>query len=445
MNKLCVLGLGYIGLPTVALFASRGFQILGVDVDPQVLSVLKEGGVHIEEPGLPGMVQAAISSGRLQLESEPQPADVFIIAVPTPITPEKGADLSFVVSAARSIVPHLRAGNLVVLESTSPPGTTNDTLRPILEESGLAAGSDFLLAHSPERVMPGRILDEMANNPRVIGGINPASAQAARDLYATVVEEEILLTDCTSAEMVKLMENTFRDVNIALANEFARLGASFGVDVWEAISLANRHPRVEILAPGPGVGGHCISVDPWFLVEAAPEATRLIHLARRINDEQPQYVVDLVNRTLACMDHSSGRREGRSGPGFRASDVVIACLGLTYKADVGDVRESPAIEVVKGLQQRGYVVKAFDPYISQLPEMEKLMVGTLDEAVTGADCLLLLVDHQPFKALDIGHTGKLMKRRLIIDTRNVPQGKSWRASGFEVVRLGDGTGGAVPV
>jgi len=179
MNKLCVLGLGYIGLPTAALFAGRGFQILGVDVDPQVLSVLKEGGVHIEEPGLPGMVQAAISSGRLQLESEPQPADVFIIAVPTPITAEKGADLSFVVSAARSIVPHLRAGNLVVLESTSPPGTTTETLRPILEESGLAAGSDFLLAHSPERVMPGRILDEMANNPRVIGGINPASAQAA--------------------------------------------------------------------------------------------------------------------------------------------------------------------------------------------------------------------------------------------------------------------------
>ena len=444
MKKLCVLGLGYIGLPTATMFAGRGFQVLGVDVDAHVLSVLKAGGVHIEEPGLTGMVQEAISSGHLEIESEPRPADVFIITVPTPITPEKGADLSFVRAAAGAIVPYLRSGNLVVLESTSPPGTTTGAVRSILEDSGLKAGSDFLLAYSPEWVMPGRILAEMVNNPRVIGGIDAASAQAARDLYAAVVKGDILLTDCTSAEMVKLMENTFRDVNIALANEFAQLAAILGVDVWKAISMANRHPRVKILEPGPGVGGHCISVDPWFLVEAAPGGTDLIRQARRVNDQQPQYVVDLVASTLACLDHVSGRKVEHSVEGSRASEVVIACLGLTYKADVGNIRESPAIEVVKGLHQRGFTVRAFDPYAGQLPELGNFQVASLDEAVNGADCLLLLVDHQPFLALDIAHTRKLMEGHLIIDTRNVPQGRMWQDGGFEVVRLGDGTARVIP-
>ena len=445
MNKLCILGLGYIGLPTASMFATNGFQVVGVDVNPQVLSILRDGGVHIQEPGLGSMVQAAISSGHLQLSSEPEQADVFIIAVPTPITPDKKADMSFVASAAHSIVSHLRSGNLVMLESTSPPGTTKDTVSPILEGSGLKAGTDFLLAYSPERVMPGHILDEMVSNARIIGGINPASAQAALDLYATVVKGEILLTDCTSAEIVKLMENTFRDVNIALANEFAQMAESFGVDVWKAIELANKHPRVDILKPGPGVGGHCISVDPWFLIEAAPATTQLIQQARRVNDEQPRYVVGLVERTLARLQFPGACHEGTSFPTFQRSNVVIACLGLAYKADVADIRESSAIKVVKGLHERGFTVRAFDPYARQLPEIQKLVVETVEEAVSGADCVLLLVDHQPFRDLEAGRIASLVRRRLIIDTQNVPHLGSWQDDGFDVIRLGVGTGGVIQV
>ena len=445
MHKLCILGLGYIGLPTASMFAANGFQVVGVDVNPQVLSILKDGGVHIQEPGLGSMVQAATSSGHLRFSSEPEQADVFIIAVPTPINPDKKADMSFMASAAHSIVSHLRSGNLVMLESTSPPGTTKDTVGPILEGSGLKAGTDFLLAYSPERVMPGHILDEMVNNARIIGGINPASARAARDLYAAVVKGEIQLTDCTSAEMVKLMENTFRDVNIALANEFAQMAESFGVDVWKAIDLANKHPRVAILKPGPGVGGHCISVDPWFLVEAVPATTQLIQQARRVNDKQPRHVVGLVERTMARPQFPGTCQEGTNFPAFQRSNVVIACLGLTYKADVADIRESPAVKVVKGLHERGFTIRAFDPYITQLPEIQELVVGTLEEAINGADCVLLLVDHNPFIGLDTGRIASLVRRRLIIDTRNVPHLGSWREDGFDVIRLGVGTGGVIPV
>ncbi|MGD8865088.1 MAG: nucleotide sugar dehydrogenase, partial [Anaerolineales bacterium] len=272
-NTLCVLGLGYIGLPTASTFATHGVRVYGVDVDERVVALLQSGEIHIHEPGLRTLVQAAFGSGNLSVSDSPQPADAFIIAVPTPITEDKEADLSYVRQAAESIVPHLQEGNLVVLESTSPPRTTIDLLLPILERSGLKAGEGFYLVYSPERVLPGKILHELIENARVIGGIDNRSAQAARDLYSLFVRGQIHLTDATTAEMVKLMENTYRDVNIALANEFSRLGEHFGVDIWRAIELANLHPRVQILRPGPGVGGHCISVDPWFLVEAAQGST----------------------------------------------------------------------------------------------------------------------------------------------------------------------------
>ncbi len=294
MKTVCVLGLGYIGLPTASMFATHGLRVIGVDIDSHIVQVLNGGGIHIEEVGLRALVHEAIASGNLLVKCAPEPADVFIVAVPTPIYPDKTADMRAVIAATESLVPYLRPGNLVVLESTSPPCTTVDLVKPILERSGLRAGRDFMLAYSPERVLPGQILKEMVENARVIGGIDRASAEAGRDLYAAFVKGEIILTDTTTAEMVKLMENTFRDVNIALANEFALIAEKRGVNVWEAIDIANRHPRVKILRPGPGVGGHCIAVDPWFLVEAAPEQARLIRQARLVNDGMPEHVAEMV-------------------------------------------------------------------------------------------------------------------------------------------------------
>ncbi|HNS64239.1 MAG TPA: nucleotide sugar dehydrogenase, partial [Anaerolineaceae bacterium] len=297
-QSVCVLGLGYIGLPTASTFATHGIRVVGVDVNQGIVDGLRGGQIHIYEPGLRSLVQDALQSGQLTVSSQVPEADAFVIAVPTPFHEDKSADLSYVISAAEMVLPSLRWGNLVVLESTSPPLTTLDVVRPILEKSGLVAGEDFHLAYSPERVLPGQILRELVENTRIIGGVTEASARAGRDLYATFVRGEIILTDATTAEMVKLMENTYRDVNIAIANEFSRLADRFGVDVWEAIRLANRHPRVKILNPGPGVGGHCISVDPWFLVQAAPDLTPLIHTARDVNDSQPRFVLRMVQRGL---------------------------------------------------------------------------------------------------------------------------------------------------
>ncbi len=421
-QKICVLGLGYIGLPTASTFASHGVQVIGVDVNPQVTDSLKKGELHIYEPGLRTVVQAAIRSGNLTIQCCPAEADAFIIAVPTPFKEEKKADLSYVISAAESIVPHLRRGNLVVLESTSPPRTTADVVQPILERSGLKAGADFHLAYSPERVLPGQILRELIENARVIGGIDAASAQAGRDMYGIFVRGEIILTDATTAEMVKVMENTYRDVNIAIANEFARLADRFGVDVWEAIGLANRHPRVRILNPGPGVGGHCISVDPWFLVEAAPDLAQLIRTARTVNDTQPHFVVDLVRRALG------GKLEGKR----------IAALGLSYKPDVDDLRESPAIEICHLLQAAGAEVWAHEPFKpdAQVPGVKTAAV--LGEILDEADALLLLVGHSKLRELDPVELAQLTKARVAVDCVNAWDEKNWTHNGFHVYRLGVG-------
>ena len=345
-QKICILGLGYIGLPTASTFAANGAKVLGVDVNPRIVKTLRSGEIHIHEPGLGDIFKQALASGNLTLSTQPEQADAFIIAVPTPFFqnktgeykghPYKLADMRAVTSAAEAIVPYLRKGNLVVLESTSPPRTTTELVAPILARSGLEAGRDFHLAYSPERVSPGKILRELIENARVIGGISPESAQAGADLYSIFVKGEIVQTDATTAEMVKLMENTYRDINIAIANEFARLADSFGVDVWEAISLANRHPRVKILSPGPGVGGHCISVDPWFFVEKAPELTPLIYAARRVNDAQPEFVLEVIKRALCGADFPEDALRGKK----------IAALGLAYKPDVDDIRESPALPLL---------------------------------------------------------------------------------------------------
>jgi UDP-N-acetyl-D-mannosaminuronic acid dehydrogenase len=427
-EKICVLGLGYIGLPTASTFATHGLQVLGVDVNRQVVDILRNGGLHIHEPGLRTLFQAAIGSGNLIVGVEPRPADAFIIAVPTPFLDDKRADLAYVKAAAEAVVPHLRPGNLVVLESTSPPRTTVDILAPILEKSGLRAGIDFSLAYSPERVLPGQILRELIENARVIGGVDRTSAEAGRQLYATFVRGEIVLTDATTAEMVKLMENTYRDINIAIANEFSRLAGRFGIDVWEAIAIANRHPRVKILTPGPGVGGHCISVDPWFLVEAAPDLTPLIQAARQVNDSQPQVVVDMARKAVGDL------------PGRR-----IAVLGLAYKPDVDDLRESPAIEVARLLAAGGALVRSYEPYKTDARLDGLHLVSSLEQALADVELIILLVRHKPFLELDPLEVARLTKARLVIDTVNAWDLPSWRAAGFRVSRLGVGKPRAMEV
>ncbi len=420
-EKICVLGLGYIGLPTASTFATHGIKVVGFDNNPQVVERLNAGELHIYEPGLRTLVQAALRSGNLIIDSKPQPADAFIIAVPTPFKDEKKADMQYVVSAAESIVPHLRKGNLVVLESTSPPRTTVDIVQPILERSGLKAGEDFYLAYSPERVLPGQILREMIENARVIGGIDPVSSQAGHDLYTVFVRGEIVMTDATTAEMCKLMENTYRDVNIAIANEFARLADHFGVDIWEAIALANRHPRVRILNPGPGVGGHCISVDPWFLVEAAPEISPLIHTAREVNDSQPAFVVDLVRRAIGSLN-----------------GVNIGALGLAYKSDVDDLRESPAIEICHLLANEGACVTAYEPYKPEFRQNGFQTVTTLAAALDNADALILLVGHAALRNLEPQVVAQLTKARVVIDCVNAWPAEAWEQAGFRMFRLGVG-------
>ena len=423
-NKICVLGLGYIGLPTASTFATHGINVVGVDVNNRVIETLKKGDIHIYEPGLRTLVQAALGSNQLKINSKPEPSDVFIISVPTPFLENKRADMSFVIAAAQAIVPYLRSGNLVVLESTSPPRTTIDIVAPILERSGLKAGDEFSLAYSPERVLPGQILRELIENARVIGGIDLKSSYAGRDLYRVFVRGDIILTDATTAEMVKLMENTYRDVNIAIANEFSRLADRFGVDIWRAIEIANLHPRVDILKPGSGVGGHCIGVDPWFLVEAAPDITSLIRTARQVNDSQPEFVFKTVMNA-----YGSDEALGLSGS-------HIAILGLTYKPDVDDLRESPAIRVAELLVAAGAQVTAYDPYQTNAKIDGVKVHSDIETAIKKADLLLLLVGHHDFKGFKPKKIAEKTNARLIVDVANLLNSDDWLKLGFQVIRLG---------
>lgn len=416
-SKISVLGLGYIGLPTASILATNGFEVVGVDTNPRVVETVNRGSVHIHEPGLFTLVQAAVKSGALRAAEEVESADVFIIAVPTPVTADKRADLTYVRNAGKMIARVLQAGNLVILESTVPPGTCINILRPVLEESGLQAGPNFGLAHCPERVIPGRTVRELTQNDRVIGGIDRAAAEAASRLYKTFVEGKIYLTDCTTAEMVKLMENTYRDVNIALVNELALICEELGVSAWEVIELANLHPRVNIHQPGPGVGGHCIAVDPWFIVERFPEAARLIKLGRTINDGMPAHVVRRVQEILRGVDKPR-----------------VAVLGVSYKGNIDDARSTPALPVIRGLEKAGIELFIYDPHVR---DFEYALSG-LQETLQGADCLVLLADHDEFKFLHPQEVGKLMRRRIVLDTRNVLSADLWRQGGFTVHRLGVG-------
>ena len=391
MTKIAVIGLGYIGLPTATIFASRGFEVLGVDVSEAVVSTLKEGRIHIVEPDLDVSVVAAIKSGKLEVSTEPGPADVFIIAVPTPLKDNHTPDLSYVKQAARQIAVHLVPGNLVILESTSPVGTTHNICEWIAaarEDLRLPhqdpTNPDIHVAHCPERVLPGRIMAELVENDRIIGGISPACTAKTIALYQQFVRGECLPTNAATAEMAKLAENAFRDVNIAFANELSILAENQDVNVWELVRLANHHPRVNILNPGPGVGGHCIAVDPWFLVNADPERAQLISAARQVNDFKPGFIIDQVINAIAGTD-----------------EPHVACLGLAFKANVDDLRESPAVEICMALSKiEGITLSVAEPHINTLPDQlgvcANIQLTDPETAIRTADVVLLLVDHDQF-------------------------------------------------
>jgi UDP-N-acetyl-D-mannosaminuronic acid dehydrogenase len=403
---ICVLGLGYIGLPTASIFATKGKKVLGVDVVQRVVDTINQGNIHIEEPDLDILVRAAVQSGNLSAATKPSPASTFIIAVPTPFEKQTDGslqpDLSYIKSAASAIAPVVKKGDLIILESTSPVGTTElirDWLRN--ETKGRLEIDDLLFAHCPERILPGQMLKELVTNDRIAGGLTPEASQRAKELYEIFCSAEIFLTDARTAEMAKLTENSFRDVNIAFANELSLICDSLGIDVWELIRLANRHPRVNILQPGPGVGGHCIAVDPWFIVAACPSQARLIRTAREVNDSKPGHVVRQV------LDRAS-----------RFKNPQIACLGLTFKANVDDLRESPALEITHELAAHfPNQILVSEPFISALPAKLESRAQLLppEVAVEKADIVVLLVDHRAFKRI----TKRLLAERVVIDTRGL--------------------------
>lgn len=399
---VCVLGLGYIGLPLASLLATEGIKVLGVDTNPHVLKTLENGDIHILEPDLHALVKAAIGSGDLRVALRPEPADYFVICVPTPFQENRKADLSYVQAAAYSLLLALRPGSTVILESTVPTGTTRTLLTPILQKWGLCVGEDLFIAYCPERVLPGHILRELVENDRIIGGIDPASTQKASQLYQTFVNGNLHETDCDTAEMVKLVENAYRDVNIAFANELSRVCDHESLNVWEVIQLANKHPRVNVLSPGPGVGGHCIAVDPWFIVEKAGSLARLIRTAREINDEMPGVVVSKVEQSVR------GIKEPK-----------IACLGLSYKANVDDIRESPAVAVVQQLMKKGFFIQCYDPLV---PLYHGLNTTSLTDCLSDAHCAVVLVDHKEFLHLDWEQYTQRMAQPVVIDTRGALPG-----------------------
>lgn len=418
-NKtICVVGLGYIGLPTATAFASRRIRVLGVDVSQRVVDTVNQGRIHIIEPDLDMLVQSVVSSGYLRASLKPEVSDVYLIAVPTPFKDDHQPDLSYIESAAKSIAPLLKSGDLVILESTSPVGATEQLSAWLAGfRSDLSfphqrgEDSDVMVAHCPERVLPGKVVRELVENDRIIGGITPRCAEAAQALYKVFVTGSCVLTNARTAEMCKLTENAFRDVNIAFANELSLICDRFGISVWELIRLANLHPRVNILQPGPGVGGHCIAVDPWFLVSSAPEQARLIRTAREVNDSKPEWVIAKVESAIGQIlkDH----------PGREASSIRIVCFGLSFKPDIDDIRESPAVGIVRALITRyPDQVAAVEPNL----EGESLCVkGTTIPllpyagATASADVMVLLVDHKEFRT----NVPALQRGQRVVDTRGI--------------------------
>ena len=394
-SRISVIGLGYIGLPTAAMFASRKIPVIGVDVNPDTVEIINQGKIHIVEPDLDMLVSAAVTAGYLKATTGPESADAYILAVPTPLTEDHQPDLGYIKAAISSIAPLLKPDDLVILESTSPVGSTEQMAQWLAEQRpdlripvNESQKGNIYLAHCPERVLPGKVVRELVENDRVIGGINAESAEKATALYQTFVQGECITTNARTAEMAKLTENASRDVSIAFANELSMVCDEISINVWELIALANRHPRVNILQPGPGVGGHCIAVDPWFIVNKAPEQAQLIARARQTNEKKPRWVVNKVAQTLErfLQDHPERPRES----------VTVACFGLAFKPDIDDLRESPALQITRDLVNTlECKVIAVEPNILNLKEDFELV--NLDTAFAKADIYVLLVDHYQFK------------------------------------------------
>lgn len=398
-GHISIVGLGYIGLPTAALFAARGHRVTGVDINPIVVDTVNAGKTHIVEPELDGIVRKAVGDGRLTAKTTPEAADVFVIAVPTPIEADKQPNVDYVKSAAEMVAAQLAPGNLVILESTSPVGTTRKmaewmaAARPDLSfPQDAGEDADVMIAYCPERILPGKAVHELVENDRIIGGMSSKAASRAREFYSLVVRGACIETNAETAEMTKLVENSSRDVQIAFANELSLICDKLGIDVFELISLANRHPRVNILQPGPGVGGHCIAVDPWFIIAAAPEESQLIRQARDINDGKPRWVLEKVKAAITDVLVES--------PECGLRDLTVACFGLAFKANIDDLRESPSLEITRGIANLGCKVLAVEPYIEGLPAdlaSAGVTLAGIEQALEAADVVCVLVKHNAFQ------------------------------------------------
>ncbi len=411
--KLCVMGLGYIGLPTSIMFANAGCEVVGVDINKSIIDLLNSGSIHIEEPGLEELFLQQVREGKFRASTRPEQADVFIIAVPTPFQKDiYSCDLSYVLQASRDILRYVSKGNVVIIESTIAPNSMKNHVKPIFEKAGYTIGKDLYLVHCPERVLPGKILHELIHNNRIVGGITAECTEMGAKVYSKFVRGEILKTEATVAELSKCMENTYRDVNIALANELAKVCDTLEIDCLDVIRMANKHPRVNIHQPGPGVGGHCLAIDPYFIYAEAPEDAKLIKLARDINSSMPHFVTDVVRRLCG----------GTNG-------CKVAALGATYKGNVDDCRESPALEVIELLREVGFAVDVYDPHVDN-PDF----VG-LDAAIDGADLILVLVDHNEYKDMNHAELARRMRRPMLFDTRNMIAAQP--GSGMEIVNYGN--------
>ena len=412
--KICIIGQGYIGLPTAALFAKNGCEVLGVDINEEIVKKLNQGIAHIEEPGISDAIENAVSKGHYHASKSPEEAETFIITVPTPYVKEDlSCDLNYVISACESILPVLNKGNVVIIESTIAPMSTDEVIKPIFENAGFTIGEDLFLAHCPERVLPGQIMEELVNNNRIVGGITEECSHKAADVYRTFVKGEIIETEAKTAELSKCMENTFRDVNIALANELAKICAEIGVNALDVIEMANKHPRVNIHSPGPGVGGHCLAIDPYFIYAKAPDVAKIIKLARDTNNSMPGFVIENTGRILAKLDEDAHK---------------ISVFGVAYKGNTDDARESPAFEIIHGLKAAGYEVAIHDPHFDN-PEYV-----SFDEAIKDSSLILILADHDQFKDLDYEKIEKEMRTPIIFDTKNILKESD---EGVELINFGN--------
>lgn len=383
-KKICVIGLGYIGLPTAALLANRGYDVHGVDVVESTVNTINRGEIHIVEPELDTFVKAAVNSGKLKADTTPSEADIFIIAVPTPFHEGFVPNIDYVLSATKAIIPFIKEGNIIILESTSPVGTT-DKIEELLKEHNIDT-SRIYIAHCPERVLPGHIMRELVENDRIVGGTTEAATKMTAEFYREFVQGEVLQTDAKTAEMAKLTENSFRDTNIAFANELSILCDKFGINVWELIRLANRHPRVNILQPGAGVGGHCIAVDPWFIVHAGGEDAKIIRTAREVNTYKTEWAIEKIKNTALLFENKYGRK------------AKIACMGLAFKPNIDDLRESPALYITRRLISERFTVLAVEPNIKTFGEFE---IVDYNDAIAQADIITFLVAHKEFKNLHV--------------------------------------------